>query len=68
MGAGGALIDAAYQAHASYMLPVFESPERIDDKTFWKHLGKRECVSILPCVSLCRANHCYVIPGSTPRT
>ncbi|KAI0367931.1 hypothetical protein BV20DRAFT_534637 [Pilatotrama ljubarskyi] len=42
MGAGGPLIEAAYQTHVAYMRPAFQSPEPIDDKSFWLHLGKRE--------------------------
>ncbi|KAI0357098.1 hypothetical protein OH77DRAFT_1422596 [Trametes cingulata] len=42
MGAGGPLIEAAYQTHVAYMRPAFQSPESIDEKSFWRHLGKRE--------------------------
>ncbi|KAI0324192.1 hypothetical protein GY45DRAFT_1331792 [Cubamyces sp. BRFM 1775] len=42
LGAGGPLIEAAYQTHVAYMRPAFESPEPIDEKNFWVHLGKRE--------------------------
>ncbi|CDO68532.1 hypothetical protein BN946_scf184998.g29 [Trametes cinnabarina] len=42
MGAGAPLIEAAYQTHVEYMKPAFASPEPIDEKTFWLHLGKRD--------------------------
>ncbi|KAI0667401.1 hypothetical protein C8Q78DRAFT_982173 [Trametes maxima] len=42
LGAGGPLIDAAYQTHAVYMRPAFDSPEPITEKNVWLHLGKRE--------------------------
>ncbi|KAI0776927.1 hypothetical protein BD413DRAFT_523845 [Trametes elegans] len=42
LGAPGPLIEAAYATHTSYLLPSFESPQPIDGKTFWLHLGKRE--------------------------
>lgn len=42
MGAGGPLIEEAYQTHVVYMKPAFESPEPITEDNFWKHLGKRE--------------------------
>ena len=42
MGAAGPLIEAAYQTHVVYMKPAFESPEKITEENFWKHLGKRE--------------------------
>ncbi|RDX50762.1 hypothetical protein OH76DRAFT_440647 [Lentinus brumalis] len=42
MGAGGPLIEEAYQTHVVYMNPAFESPEPITEDNFWKHLGKRE--------------------------
>ncbi|RPD56818.1 hypothetical protein L226DRAFT_492010 [Lentinus tigrinus ALCF2SS1-7] len=42
MGAGGPLIEEAYQTHVVYMKPAFESPEPITAENFRKHLGKRE--------------------------
>ncbi len=42
MGAGGPLIEEAYQTHVVYMKPAFESPEPITEDNFWKHLGERE--------------------------
>ncbi|KAH9895753.1 hypothetical protein C8Q73DRAFT_644436 [Cubamyces lactineus] len=42
LGAGGPLIEAAYQTHVAYMRPAFEAPEPINEKNFWVNLGKRE--------------------------
>ncbi|KAI0739605.1 hypothetical protein C8Q80DRAFT_1222014 [Daedaleopsis nitida] len=42
LGAGGPLIEEAYQTHVVYMRPAFKSPEPVNEKNFWKHVGKRE--------------------------
>ncbi|KAI0631662.1 hypothetical protein C8Q77DRAFT_1061280 [Trametes polyzona] len=42
LGAGGPLIKAAYETHVSYLLPALESPEKITEKNFFDHLGKRD--------------------------
>ncbi|KAH9940616.1 hypothetical protein B0H21DRAFT_574991 [Amylocystis lapponica] len=39
LGARAPLLEAAYDAHVSYMRPAFESPESIDEQNFHEHLG-----------------------------
>ncbi|KAI0739632.1 hypothetical protein C8Q80DRAFT_1222030 [Daedaleopsis nitida] len=39
LGANRPLIQAAYETHASYMRPSYESPEPITDQNFHEHLG-----------------------------
>ncbi|KAI0822157.1 hypothetical protein BC628DRAFT_1340970 [Trametes gibbosa] len=45
LGASGPLIEAAYETHVAYMLPALESPERLDEKSFWAHLGEQSFYS-----------------------
>ncbi|KAH9849117.1 hypothetical protein C2E23DRAFT_840918 [Lenzites betulinus] len=45
LGASGPLIEAAYQTHVAYMRPAVESPESLDEKSVWTHLGKENFYS-----------------------